>query len=216
MSNTPQSQEPFRLGIAMAGAISAGAYTAGVMDYLLEALDRWQKAKDSGEAVPGHSVRIDAMTGASAGGMTAAIAARALQGEIVHVSMDRRSSPDAKRANMLYRSWVEPARASVLAGASYWLTSRQHSTNDCRPHAHLPHPPFHRHLPCRGCDHCWPTARQLHLRQQRQRQGTLSSSRPAPREQLLCESLLSWAQGGSHDIADELHTPVPKGFGAFL
>jgi wobble nucleotide-excising tRNase len=27
----------------------------------------------------------------------------------------------------------------------------------------------------------------------------------SPRDQLLCEALLSWAHGGSHDIADELH-----------
>ena len=29
----------------MAGAISAGAYTAGVFDFLIEALDEWEKAK---------------------------------------------------------------------------------------------------------------------------------------------------------------------------
>lgn len=36
----------FRIGIAMAGAVSAGAYTAGVIDYLLESLSRWEKAKE--------------------------------------------------------------------------------------------------------------------------------------------------------------------------
>ena len=29
----------------MAGAVSAGAYTAGVVDYLLESLHLWEKAK---------------------------------------------------------------------------------------------------------------------------------------------------------------------------
>ena len=29
----------------MAGAISAGAYTAGVMDFLIQALDAWEKIK---------------------------------------------------------------------------------------------------------------------------------------------------------------------------
>jgi len=43
-----ENQKTFRLGIAMAGAVSAGAYTAGAMDYLLEALESWQKAKDLG------------------------------------------------------------------------------------------------------------------------------------------------------------------------
>jgi hypothetical protein len=37
----------FRVGINMAGAISAGAYTAGVLDFLTEALDAWYKAKAS-------------------------------------------------------------------------------------------------------------------------------------------------------------------------
>ena len=41
----------------MAGAISAGAYTAGVMDYLFEALESWQKAKDLDlPGVPKHNI----------------------------------------------------------------------------------------------------------------------------------------------------------------
>ncbi|WP_374163184.1 hypothetical protein [Arcticibacter sp. MXS-1] len=35
----------FHAGLCMAGAVSAGAYTAGVMDYLLEALENWERAK---------------------------------------------------------------------------------------------------------------------------------------------------------------------------
>ena len=31
----------FRIAINMAGAISAGAYTAGVLDFMTEALDAW-------------------------------------------------------------------------------------------------------------------------------------------------------------------------------
>src|SRR5271163_2793770 len=31
----------FKIGINMAGAVSAGAYTAGVLDFLIEALDAW-------------------------------------------------------------------------------------------------------------------------------------------------------------------------------
>jgi hypothetical protein len=36
---------PFRIGINMAGAISAGVYTAGVLDLVIEALDQWHEAK---------------------------------------------------------------------------------------------------------------------------------------------------------------------------
>jgi len=76
-----------RLGICMAGAVSAGAYTAGVIDYLIETLERWQQKKDAirrklesnesltGEEklVPLHDVVIEVLSGASAGGMTAAV-----------------------------------------------------------------------------------------------------------------------------------------------
>ncbi|AEV99684.1 hypothetical protein A4D02_35530 [Niastella koreensis] len=78
-----------RLGICMAGAVSAGAYTAGVVDYLIETLERWQQKKEQiqrklnqGEAltemeklVPLHNVVIEVLSGASAGGMTAAVLA---------------------------------------------------------------------------------------------------------------------------------------------
>lgn len=35
-------EEPFfEIGLCMAGAVSAGAYTAGLMDYLIETPDKW-------------------------------------------------------------------------------------------------------------------------------------------------------------------------------
>lgn len=83
--------ESFQLGICMAGAVSAGAYTAGVLDCLLEALENWeQKRGQSG--VPSHRVNISVVGGASAGGMTGLLAAAAIQ------------QPTAK---ILYKSWVE-------------------------------------------------------------------------------------------------------------
>lgn len=90
------SPDPFRLGINMAGAVSAGAYTAGVFDFLIEALDAWQEAKDNGDAVPMHAVSIEVLSGASAGGMCAAIAAVALFSE------RPRSGP-----SKFYSAWVD-------------------------------------------------------------------------------------------------------------
>lgn len=92
----------FRLAINMAGAISAGAYTAGALDFLTEALDAWYAAKGRGEAVPQHEVRIEAFSGASAGGMCAAISAMLLQDEFEHISDV--SKVDTR--NRLYESWV--------------------------------------------------------------------------------------------------------------
>jgi len=75
----------FKLGINMAGAISAGAYTAGVLDFLTEALDEWHKAKAQGETVPAHDVSIEVISGASAGGMCAAISAVLLHERFDHI-----------------------------------------------------------------------------------------------------------------------------------
>lgn len=106
-------ENEFRLGLTMAGAISAGCYTGGVMDYLLEMLDLWEKAKNGQlpefeahkHKIPKHKVIIDAMGGASAGAMTTTMAAiYALNGNINPVT-----NPDKCKeltGNLLYDSWV--------------------------------------------------------------------------------------------------------------
>ncbi len=101
-----EKQNTFRMGLAMAGAVSAGAYTAGVMDYLLEALENWQKAKELGiPGVPKHQVVIEVLSGASAGGMTAVLTAAAIQRKFPHINARNYQAPEA-RENPLYHSWV--------------------------------------------------------------------------------------------------------------
>jgi hypothetical protein len=46
---TQQDLPRFELAFTMAGAISAGAYTAGVFDFLIEALDAWTDAREQGD-----------------------------------------------------------------------------------------------------------------------------------------------------------------------
>ncbi len=154
--------KPLHLAITMAGAISAGAYTAGVVDYLLETLEKWtrqkkeavkffdilgelenkswaeldnfglndeifQKAKEFCpdwkefvpenleksirraaklyNAIPTHDVKIEILSGASAGGMTAAISSLVLHlPEKNHCAFDGKE--DARKKNRLYNSWV--------------------------------------------------------------------------------------------------------------
>ena len=102
-----ENQKPFRIGLCMAGAVSAGAYTAGVMDYLLEALATWEKKR--GEAnVPSHRVVIPVMGGASAGGMTALLTASTINNPIVPVDLPKPGKLyDEHPENKLYNSWVD-------------------------------------------------------------------------------------------------------------
>jgi hypothetical protein len=104
----------FHIGITMAGAASAGCYTAGVMDYMFEILNLWENAKKGKypagwenipKLAPPHSVTIDAMGGTSAGGMTTVMAAiYALKGEINPVN--KTDNKGEKKGNILYDSWV--------------------------------------------------------------------------------------------------------------
>src|ERR1700730_1523827 len=76
----------FQIALALSGAISAGAYTAGVFDFLIQALDEWENARtgkylekgDDPGTIPNHFVGLKAMSGASAGAVAAAIGAVAL------------------------------------------------------------------------------------------------------------------------------------------
>jgi len=114
MNNPDKS---FKIGLCLAGAISAGAYTAGVMDYLIEALDEWQKRKDEGiPNTPSHKVKIPVIGGASAGGMTGVMTAAALVDPITPVRKVNQSdlsgfNPD----NKFYRSWVGLTSDNMLS-----------------------------------------------------------------------------------------------------
>lgn len=101
----------FHLGITMAGAVSAGCYTAGVLDYLFEVLDLWDKAKKGeiegidNELVPKNKVLIDAMGGTSAGGMATVISSLyAISGKINSVKEVPENPMQSQ--NLLYDSWV--------------------------------------------------------------------------------------------------------------
>lgn len=105
----------FEIGLVMAGAVSAGAYTGGVIDYLVEALDAWQAAKDGGKPdIPAHDVSIRALTGTSAGAMTCAIAGIVLNEDFAPVR--DLPAPGAATGNKLYDSWVREIDIDLLLG----------------------------------------------------------------------------------------------------
>lgn len=89
----------------MAGSISAGAYTAGVLDYLFEALENWQEEKDKLKAsgkqetnIPTHDVLLDVLNGSSGGGMCAIISTIMLQ---------EKGKYKSGRESRLYKAWVD-------------------------------------------------------------------------------------------------------------
>lgn len=99
--------QPFYVGLCMAGAVSAGAYTAGVMDFLIEALDDWESKRHQ-PGVPQHRVKIPVIGGASAGGMTGIITASAINNPIKPVSrIDPTRFFQEHNDNKLWHSWVD-------------------------------------------------------------------------------------------------------------
>ena len=107
----------FQLGLVMAGAISAGAYTAGVMDFLIEALDAYYSERDRPDwDGPRHDVKVPVLAGASAGGMTSAISAV----HFMHAMDHQRPGSDAgsPARNRLYDSWVRQIDIEKLLGQS--------------------------------------------------------------------------------------------------
>jgi hypothetical protein len=99
-------ESKFHLGLCMAGSISAGAYTAGVLDYLFETLEKWQEEKDkiraSGKTAPGdipiHDVVLDVLNGSSGGGMCAVLSAIMLQ---------EKGNYKSGKGSRLYKVWVD-------------------------------------------------------------------------------------------------------------
>jgi predicted acylesterase/phospholipase RssA len=105
------------LGLCMAGAVSAGAYTAGVMDYLFEALDRWEKQKiQDPENTPSHRVEIPVIGGASAGGMTGIISASLINQDFPPVrTLDPGDILAQRPGNKLYHSWVDMLQEDMFS-----------------------------------------------------------------------------------------------------
>lgn len=123
----PKNDTVFEIGLAMAGAISAGAYSAGVIDFLFQALDAWEKAKrETPDLVPNHSVCVRAAAGASAGSITAALAVVTVAG-----GLQRRefAVPQAGKQKYecvlpgLYTAWVNKPDMASPEGAPDLLSN---------------------------------------------------------------------------------------------
>lgn len=89
----------FELGLVLGGTVSAGAYSAGVLDFLVEALDAWAAAKAAGDPkVPRHDVVLNVVAGTSGGAVNGATLMRVL-------GRDDPRGPEA--TNPFYSLWTK-------------------------------------------------------------------------------------------------------------
>ena len=97
----------FEFALVLGGTVSAGAYTAGAVDFLIEALDCFSKARQENKAPP-HKVLLKLIAGTSGGGVNAAIAGRALAFDYPHPT--RATPTSAASGNPFYDTWINTLR----------------------------------------------------------------------------------------------------------
>lgn len=92
----------FELGLVLGGTVGVGAYTAGALDALVEALHAWH-AND-----PPHRVSIPFTAGASGGAVCATLLSLISTRRINHIHADqaRLIADTADRGNQLFDVWV--------------------------------------------------------------------------------------------------------------
>jgi hypothetical protein len=98
----------FEFALVLGGTVSAGAYTAGAVDFLIQALDCLAKARLQGRA-PRHQVRLRLIAGTSGGGVNAAIAARVLAYDYPHITHATPIGTGAS-GNPFYDVWINTLR----------------------------------------------------------------------------------------------------------
>ncbi len=130
-----KSENTFQIGLALAGAISAGAYTAGVLDFLFQALNEWEGEKQRLDGdPPAHRVGLKVVAGASAGAITGALGAVALARGIVPRDLTPAEIEDSHRKRdaryqalrcvlpSLYDTWVTRPRMVAKDGGIDFLS----------------------------------------------------------------------------------------------
>jgi Patatin-like phospholipase len=141
---------PKRLAITIAGAVSLGSYEAGVLYEVISAIGQHNRHPDISDN-PSQQIEIDVLTGASAGGMTATIAAQKLMLEA--------GALKGAYTNSFYLPWVadvsldsllnfhgqDDPMKSILSSGHIIDISKRHLTARYLSHAD---PPRERHPAC--------------------------------------------------------------------
>ncbi len=93
--------QTFELGLVLGGTVSAGAYTAGALDLLVQALDAFHAWNASN---PPHKVILRLAAGTSGGAVCAAILGVSLNRQFAHATGNAQQADPA--GNMLWDLWI--------------------------------------------------------------------------------------------------------------
>lgn len=110
----PPPAQTFELGLVLGGTVSAGTYTAGALDFLLQALEAW-----NAHPAP-HQVVIKTAGGASGGAVCTAILGILSSRVVPHVSGDQSALVEntATTGNPLWDLWVNSFEITKLLSTS--------------------------------------------------------------------------------------------------
>lgn len=104
----PVAPGTFEFALVLGGSGSAGAYIAGVVDFIVEALDEWTKARDAkptDQQIPPHKTVLKAIAGTSGGGINGSILAKSLAYDFPHVAAAG-NIPGGDTGNPFYDLWT--------------------------------------------------------------------------------------------------------------
>ncbi len=97
----------FEIGLCLSGGATRGAYTAGAMDFFLEALQEFENAKrDGASGLPPWDVKVNNMTSTSAGSLVTFITAASLCADHKPLPAKFDNNDPAPENNLLYKAWV--------------------------------------------------------------------------------------------------------------
>lgn len=109
---------PFRVGLVLSGGATAGSYTAGVIDFLFEALEEWEKERRiNPKGTPCWEIKIDNMTASSAGAIVTMLSAVTLGTDHQPLSRNFTFGDPTPEKNLLYRSWVSEFGPDMFSNA---------------------------------------------------------------------------------------------------
>ncbi|HZB93336.1 MAG TPA: patatin-like phospholipase family protein [Stellaceae bacterium] len=113
VSRDPPAPKLFELGLVLGGTVSAGAYTAGALDCLLEMLENWYDTN------PEHQVVVRLAAGASGGAICAGMLGLLSRKKVPHITgtFTDLIASDAPTGNPFWDVWVN------LVDGKQFLTS---------------------------------------------------------------------------------------------